>query len=110
MAGVWQSTVAAMSIKRKWILFRSDGCVMLCIQAKQWAAGVQHGRLQKAAGLQLEAFWQHHRSKVLAAGGVALIYILWSVRKGSFSAHLGAMEHSGRQAAPRRQRLKSFVW
>lgn len=46
---------------------------------KQWAAGVQHGRLQKAAGLHLEAFWQHHRSKVLAAGGLAVIYILWFV-------------------------------
>lgn len=60
--------------------------VMRWVQAKQWAAGVQHGRLQKAAGLQLEAFWQHHRSKVLAAGGVALIYILWSVCKASVSA------------------------
>ena len=82
---------------------------MHCTQARQWAAGVQHGRLQKAAGLQLEAFWQHHRSKVLAAGGVALIYILWSVRKGSFCAHLGATQN-GRQTAPRWQRLKSVVW
>ncbi len=39
--------------------------------------GAQSGRLQRAAGLQLEAFWQHHRGKVLGAGGVALVYILW---------------------------------
>lgn len=46
-------------------------------RVRHWAAGAQQGRLQKAIGLQLEAFWQHHRSKVLAAGGVALVYILW---------------------------------
>ena len=44
---------------------------------KRWAGGLQQGRLQKALGLQAEAFWQHHRSKVFAAGGLTLVYILW---------------------------------
>jgi hypothetical protein len=84
---------------------------MHCVQAKQWAAGVQHGRLQKAAGLQLEAFWQHHRSKVLAAGGVALIYILWCVRQAlQISANCGVRNGTYRQTTARWRRLTLAVW
>ena len=35
------------------------------------------GTAQKVVSLQLEAFWQQHRNKVVVLGGVAVVYILW---------------------------------
>ena len=35
------------------------------------------GSLQKAIGLQFEAFWQAHGNKVFAALGLFGIYLLW---------------------------------
>ncbi len=47
-------------------------------QAKQWvdAAG-NPAQMQRVVSLQLEAFWQRHSRKVLAVGGVLLVYMLW---------------------------------
>lgn len=33
--------------------------------------------MQRVVSLQLEAFWQHHSGKLLAVGGVLLVYMLW---------------------------------
>ena len=35
------------------------------------------GAVNRVVSLQLEAFWQHHGSKLLAAGGVLLCYLVW---------------------------------
>ena len=37
----------------------------------------QPGSFQKVIKLQLEAFWGNHGRKVLALGGVLLVYALW---------------------------------
>ena len=33
--------------------------------------------MQRVVSLQLEAFWQRHSGKLLAVGGVLLVYMLW---------------------------------
>lgn len=38
---------------------------------------LQPGTMQKVLKLQLEAFWGNHGRKVLALGGVLLVYMLW---------------------------------
>lgn len=51
---------------------------LLHTQAKQWvdAAG-NPAQMQRVVSLQLEAFWQRHSRKILALGGVLLVYMLW---------------------------------
>lgn len=33
--------------------------------------------MQRVVQLQLEAFWQRHSGKLLAVGGLLLVYMLW---------------------------------
>ncbi|KAK9806949.1 hypothetical protein WJX72_008426 [[Myrmecia] bisecta] len=69
---------------------------LLPAQARQWLKGVQQpGSIQKAASLQVEAFWQHHRRKVFVAAGVVGVYFLWRTLFGITSVFVNL---SGRMA------------
>lgn len=50
----------------------------LVLQVKHLLASAsQPGSVQKVMKLQLEAFWGRHGRKVLALGGVLVVYALW---------------------------------
>eukprot|EP00891_Asterochloris_glomerata_P002836 jgi/Astpho2/2836/Aster-00996 len=58
--------------------------------AQRWVNAVyKPGSLQKAIGLQIEAFWHRHGNKVFAALGVFGVYLLWSVITGPLSSTCG---------------------
>ena len=60
------------------------------MQAKRWVNAVyKPGSLQKAIGLQIEAFWQRHGNKVFAALGLFGVYLLWSVMNALWSSICG---------------------
>lgn len=48
------------------------------LQAKQLVESASKpGAMQRVLSLHLEAFWQRHGRKVLAAGGVFALYMIW---------------------------------
>ncbi len=46
-------------------------------QVRELFSAQQSSRLQKAIGLQAEAFWQHHRGKIFGVAGLTAVYVLW---------------------------------
>ena len=50
----------------------------LRLQAKQLVDSASRpGAFQRVLSLQFDAFWQNHSRKVIAAGAVLLLYVLW---------------------------------
>ena len=58
----------------------------------------QPGSFQKVIKLQLEAFWGNHGRKVLALGGVLLVYALWYFTLTKFDQELHIIRLSPAQA------------
>lgn len=61
--------------------------------AQRWVNAVyKPGSLQKAIGLQIEAFWHRHGNKVFAALGVFGVYLLWKFMFGMTSVFVNLSE------------------
>eukprot|EP00887_Chlorella_sp_A99_P007729 scaffold20.g7729.t1 len=57
------------------------------------------GAMHRVVSLQLEAFWQHHSSKVLAAGGGVLVYALWRATRAAAGLVAAGAEPSAAASA-----------
>ena len=71
----WDFNVRAYQL---YVPLSVDGSHDLRLQAKQLVDSASRpGAFQRVLSLQFDAFWQNHSRKVIAAGGVLLLYILW---------------------------------
>lgn len=65
------------------------------MQAKHLVdSAAKPGAMQRVLSLQLEAFWQRHGRKVIAAGAVFALYMLWWVPAAFTSMHRSRLYHS----------------
>ena len=65
------------------------------MQAKQLVdSAAKPGAMQRVLSLQLEAFWQRHGRKVIGAGAVFALYMLWWVPAAFTSMHTSQVYRS----------------
>ncbi len=84
---------ALLSVARSGpVVFGRGTELLMChecrMQAKQLVdSAAKPGAMQRVLSLQLEALWQRHGRKVIGAGAVFALYMLWWVAAAFTSAH-----------------------